>query len=62
MDVSYAGVTQISVSGNGYFGILDLTNYVIIRSISPDKMQVDIIVHTTEDKPSMFVRVTLIPN
>lgn len=62
MDVSYAGVTQLSISGNGYFGLLDMTNYVMIRSISPDKMQVDIIAHTTvPDKPSIFVRITMVP-
>jgi PKD repeat protein len=60
MDVSYEGVTQLSISGNGYFGVLDLTNYVIIRSISPDKMQADIIIHTTVEQPSMFVRVTMV--
>jgi PKD repeat protein len=61
MDVSYEGVTQLSISENGYFGILDLTNYVIIRSISPNKMQVDIIAHTTVEQPSIFVRVTMEP-
>ncbi len=61
MDVSYEGVTQLSISENGYFGILDLTNYVIIRSISPDKMQVDIIAHTTVAQPSIFVRATMVP-
>lgn len=61
MDVSYANVTQLSVSGNSYFGILDLTNYVMIRSISPTQMQLDVVVHTTDAKPSMFVRITCVP-
>ena len=60
MDVSLEGVNQLSIT-DGYFGILDLTNYVVIRSITADLMQVDIIVHTTTDKPSMFVRTTLVP-
>jgi PKD repeat protein len=62
MNVSYKGVTQLSISGNGYFGLLDMTNYVMIRSITPEKLQADIVAHTTvPDKPSIFVRITMVP-
>jgi PKD repeat protein len=61
MAVSYEGVTQVSITG-GYFGILDMSNYVIIENITPDKMQVVILMHTEmPDKLSIFSRITLIP-
>lgn len=59
--VKYEGVTQLTVSG-AYFGLLDLTNYVMIESISAEKMQVIILMHTTEaDKQSIFARMTFVP-
>jgi PKD repeat protein len=58
----YAGVTQLSISSNGYFGLLDMTNYVIIEKISAEKLQVIIIMHTrVPDQPSMFARMTMVP-
>lgn len=61
MSVSYTGVTKVTIKG-GYFGILDVTNNVIIENITPDKMQAIIIMHTEiPDKQSIFARITLIP-
>lgn len=59
--VKYENVTQISVSGS-YFGLLDVTNNVMIEKISKDEMQVIIIMHTEfPDKPSIFARMTFVP-
>jgi len=61
LSVSYADVTQVSITG-GYFGILDMTNNVIIENITPTKMQIVIIMHTEmPDKQSIFARITLVP-
>lgn len=61
LSVSYEGVTQVSITG-GYFGILDITNNVIIENITPDMMQIVILMHTEiPDKQSIFARITLIP-
>jgi len=61
LSVSYEGVTQVSVTG-GYFGILDLSNYVIIENITPDQMQAVILMHTEiPEKVSIFARITMVP-
>jgi PKD repeat protein len=60
MDVSYADVTKLSITG-GYFGILDISNNVIIESITPEKMQVVILMHTEHEVPSIFSRITFVP-
>jgi hypothetical protein len=61
LSVSYSGVTKLSIT-NGYFGMLDLSNNVIIESISPTEMRVILIMHTTNmDKPSIFSRFTMVP-
>jgi PKD repeat protein len=61
MHVKYENVTQVSVTG-GYFGFLDMTNYVIIENITPDKMQILLIMHTElPDKQSIFARITMVP-
>jgi PKD repeat protein len=61
ISVSYEGVTQVSITG-GYFGILDMSNYVILENITPDKMQAIILMHTEmPDKLSIFSRITMVP-
>ncbi|NOR74795.1 MAG: PKD domain-containing protein [Draconibacterium sp.] len=61
MSVSYEGITQVTITG-GYFGMLDMTNYVIIENITPDEMQIVLIMHTEiPDIQSIFTRITLIP-
>lgn len=58
---NYTGVTQLNIT-DGYFGILDLSSYVIIENATPDKMQVLILMHTEmPDKLSIFSRVTMVP-
>jgi len=61
MHVKYENVTRVSVTG-GYFGFLDMTNYVIIEKIEPTKMQILLIMHTEiPDKQSIFARITMVP-
>ena len=61
MHVKYENVTRISITG-GYFGFLDMTNYVIIENITPTKMQILLIMHTQiPDKQSIFARITMVP-
>lgn len=61
LSVSYEDVTRLIITG-GYFGILDVTNYVIVENIAPDKMQAIIIMHTElPDKQSIFARITMVP-
>lgn len=61
MSVSYTGKIKLNITG-GYFGILDMTSNVIIENITPDKMQVIIIMHTEDpEKQSIFSRITLVP-
>jgi PKD repeat protein len=61
MHVKYENVTRVSVQ-NSYFGLLDLSNYVIIENIAPDKMQVLVLMHTEiPDKLSIFARLTMVP-
>jgi len=61
MSVSYEGVTQVSVSG-AYFGILDMSNNVIVEKITKDEMQIVILMHTEiPDQLSIFTRITLVP-
>lgn len=58
---NYANVSKLNITG-GYFGILDLSSYIILENVSPDKMQVIILMHTEmPDKLSIFSRVTMIP-
>lgn len=62
MDVSLENVTELVVSGSGYFGLLDMTNYVTFESVSADLMVVNVIIHTRDpEKPSMFARMTMVP-
>jgi hypothetical protein len=59
--VKYENVIQVSVT-NSYFGLLDMSNYVIIENISPDKMQIIVLMHTElPNVLSIFARLTLVP-
>uniref|UniRef100_UPI0032168CAE PKD domain-containing protein n=1 Tax=uncultured Draconibacterium sp. TaxID=1573823 RepID=UPI0032168CAE len=59
--VKYENVTQLSVTGS-YFGLLDITNNVMIEKITAEEMQVIILIHTEHaDKPSIFARMTFVP-
>jgi hypothetical protein len=61
MHVKYENVTQVSVQ-NSYFGLLDMSNYIIIENISPDKMQILVLMHTEmPDVLSIFARLTMVP-
>jgi len=61
LHVKYQNVTQVSIT-NGYFGILDMTNNVIVENITPTKMQIILIMHTElPDKQSIFTRITMVP-
>jgi hypothetical protein len=61
MRVKYENVIQVSVT-NSYFGLLDMSNYVIIENITPDKMQIIVLMHTEiPDTLSIFARLTLVP-
>ena len=61
MRVKYENVTRVSVQ-NSYFGLLDMSNYIIIENISPDKMQILVLMHTEmPDVLSIFARLTMVP-
>ena len=61
LKTNYTNVTKLNIT-DGYFGILDISSYIIIENVSPDKMQVIILMHTEiPDKLSIFSRVTMIP-
>jgi PKD repeat protein len=58
---TYADVTRLTIT-DGHFGILDVTNYVIIENITASSMQVLIFLHTEDpDKPGIFTRLTYVP-
>ncbi len=61
LTTNYKDVVQLKIT-NGYFGILDMSNYVIIENITPNKMQVVMLMHTEmPDKLSIFARMTIVP-
>lgn len=61
LTTNYAGVVQLKIT-DGYFGILDMSNYVIIENITPNEMQVVLLMHTEmPDKLSIFTRITMVP-
>lgn len=73
MTVSISDLMKINIV-NGYFGILDAPNipqlaaaygleqYIIVEDISPSELHIVLVMHTRlPEKPSMFARLTFIP-
>ena len=61
ISVNYSDVLTLSIEG-GYFGILDVSNTIIIENISPNSMQVVLLMHTENPyQQSIFTRLTFIP-